>query len=453
MKIIPFNRQLLAGTILLFIVACKKDSDKDTQPPVTSQPPVAEAGANQTVNFPLDSVELIGSGTDADGRIVSYYWQKISGPGATILQAHNARTMVIDLRQGVYEFQLLVRDDQGFPATDTVSVIVTGMPYTLFNIQLVSRGTISEFRKGTTVAAAGNKLLFAGGHLGTIPSSKVDIYDIAGNTWSVAELFEARVGITAARNGNQLFFTGGATQYDIWSYDDSANNWYGETRNIDVYDAITGNWSVKQLPQERGYMAWAVAGSKILYSNGSWVESNRVDVYDLATGAWSVAMLPESRGRIASVAAGGKVFFAGGIKSGRYLNRVDILDIASGSWSSTALSRNSHSIFTAASGDKVFFCLWLTENYGPPRLDTYDLLLLRWTSFPLPIYSVAGIEIINDKLFLLEPGDLNSRLLVHDLNANTWKLAQIPSARVNQILSSGDKLFGTNGYQLWEIFY
>ena len=49
-------------------------------------PPVANAGIDQTITLPTNIVLLNGSGTDADGTIVSYAWTKISGPSAgTIL--------------------------------------------------------------------------------------------------------------------------------------------------------------------------------------------------------------------------------------------------------------------------------------------------------------------------------------------------------------------------------
>ncbi|HEY8660566.1 MAG TPA: T9SS type A sorting domain-containing protein, partial [Hanamia sp.] len=87
--------------------------------------PVANAGSNQTITLPTNTVSLSGSGTDADGTISSYNWTKFSGPSAgTITNANAAATTVTGLVQGVYVFQLKVTDNNGATATSTMQVTV-----------------------------------------------------------------------------------------------------------------------------------------------------------------------------------------------------------------------------------------------------------------------------------------------------------------------------------------
>ena len=43
-------------------------------------PPTANAGTDQSITLPVNSVTLSGSGTDPDGTISAYSWTKISGP-------------------------------------------------------------------------------------------------------------------------------------------------------------------------------------------------------------------------------------------------------------------------------------------------------------------------------------------------------------------------------------
>ena len=70
-------------------------------------PPVADAGLDQTITLPVNTVTLSGSGSDADGTIASYNWTKISGPlGSTIVNPTTAATDITGLVQGVYQFQL-----------------------------------------------------------------------------------------------------------------------------------------------------------------------------------------------------------------------------------------------------------------------------------------------------------------------------------------------------------
>ena len=88
-------------------------------------PPTANAGADQSITLPLNNVSLTGSGTDADGTVVSYAWTKISGPAATITNDTSANTSVTGLVQGVYQFQLKVTDNNGATATSNVQVTVS----------------------------------------------------------------------------------------------------------------------------------------------------------------------------------------------------------------------------------------------------------------------------------------------------------------------------------------
>src|SRR5579871_4831036 len=91
-----------------------------------NQPPTANAGSNQTITLPLDSVTLNGSASsDPDGTIVTYSWTKISGPTTgTIVSASSAITIANNLVQGTYSFKLTVTDNGGASASDTVTVIV-----------------------------------------------------------------------------------------------------------------------------------------------------------------------------------------------------------------------------------------------------------------------------------------------------------------------------------------
>ena len=93
-----------------------------------NNPPVANAGPDQTITLPTNAVTLNGSAsTDADGTITSYAWSKISGPNSyNIANASGVSTVVNGLSQGTYLFRLVVTDNNGGTDDDTVSVIVNG---------------------------------------------------------------------------------------------------------------------------------------------------------------------------------------------------------------------------------------------------------------------------------------------------------------------------------------
>src|SRR5690606_37000037 len=87
--------------------------------------PVANAGADKTITLPTNSVSLTGSGTDADGQIVSYSWTQKSGPNQATLSGSSTTSLsVSNCIQGQYVFTLTVTDNGNKTATDDVTVTV-----------------------------------------------------------------------------------------------------------------------------------------------------------------------------------------------------------------------------------------------------------------------------------------------------------------------------------------
>ncbi|RYE23724.1 MAG: hypothetical protein EOP51_09625, partial [Sphingobacteriales bacterium] len=77
------------------------------------------------ITLPVNSAMLDGSGTDADGNIVSYAWVKLAGPSAGSITGPNAAVATATgLVQGVYQYQLTVTDDAGAIGRDTMQVTV-----------------------------------------------------------------------------------------------------------------------------------------------------------------------------------------------------------------------------------------------------------------------------------------------------------------------------------------
>jgi PA14 domain/PKD domain/Secretion system C-terminal sorting domain len=90
------------------------------------QPPVANAGANQTITLPVNQVNMDGSASVApSGNIVSYTWTQISGPStATLTAATSAQTNATGLIAGTYQFQLAIVDNNNVTAKDSVTITV-----------------------------------------------------------------------------------------------------------------------------------------------------------------------------------------------------------------------------------------------------------------------------------------------------------------------------------------
>ena len=95
---------------------------------VSNQAPVANAGSDQSITLPNNSVTLNGTASsDPDGSIVSYSWVKISGAAITISSPSNASTQVSGLAEGEYIFELTVKDNNGASSKDQVKVTVNAV--------------------------------------------------------------------------------------------------------------------------------------------------------------------------------------------------------------------------------------------------------------------------------------------------------------------------------------
>ena len=122
-KVIAYSLFLVTATF----VSCKKDVSSGER----NQSPVANAGADQTITLPNDSLTLDGSAsTDPDGSIASYKWTQIAGAvSSNIIKPELPNTLVRGLAIGVYRFELTVTDNGGLTARD--SLWVTVQPNTL----------------------------------------------------------------------------------------------------------------------------------------------------------------------------------------------------------------------------------------------------------------------------------------------------------------------------------
>jgi gliding motility-associated-like protein len=123
-------------------------------PPPANQPPTANAGADQTITLPTNTVTLKGSGADPEGGALTYSWAKSSGGAATLSNDKTANLTVTGLVEGVYTFLLTVIDDKGGSAVDEVVVTVKPQPVIPNQspvVALTAPTNNSTFQQGNTV--------------------------------------------------------------------------------------------------------------------------------------------------------------------------------------------------------------------------------------------------------------------------------------------------------------
>ncbi|WP_247235536.1 leucine-rich repeat domain-containing protein [Telluribacter sp. SYSU D00476] len=94
-----------------------------------NQVPTANAGNDQTITLPTNSVILAGSAHDPDGSITSHQWSQQIGPGAaTLVNANTATLTANNLLAGTYVFRLTATDNQGATKFDEATVTVNPAP-------------------------------------------------------------------------------------------------------------------------------------------------------------------------------------------------------------------------------------------------------------------------------------------------------------------------------------
>ncbi|MEO7047993.1 MAG: kelch repeat-containing protein, partial [Ferruginibacter sp.] len=406
-KVFPWTLLL---SILLIFISCKKEVT-NTPPPAVNNPLTANAGADQPITYPTDSVVLIGSGT---GKIISYKWSQMSGPNqATILDSALAKTTVKNLVLGVYRFQLIVRDASGDSAGDIMLVIIT-FPST---VQLIPVGQLSIKRGNVAVVAAGNKIFFAGGNLETSTSdtiplySRVDIYDVVTKVWSTAELSEARCDIGAVAVGNKILFAGGGNNWTggYWGEVD------GSTR-IDIYDIITNKWSTNELPASVDFRLGlngtaAAAGTKVIFCGGFFPTAY---TYDVPNNYWTISSLSNPRINLASTSVGNKIFIGGeGIFGSEGTKDLDVFDVTTNLWTIDSLTDNRSLFRTGSLNNKAFFAGGEINGNFTNKVDIYDNATQTWSVSHLSrATTLAGTASSGSKMLFFESN--NSIVDIYD---------------------------------------
>ncbi|MEO5942187.1 MAG: PKD domain-containing protein [Ferruginibacter sp.] len=126
-----FNIRTKAGSDFsaISVIDISYGADTTIVTPPANLPPVAKAGADTTLQLPVDSLILNGcSSFNPEGGLLKYKWKKIIGPttgtlvGDTLCNV-KAKTLVA----GIYSFELTVTDTSGLTGKDTVAINVNAL--------------------------------------------------------------------------------------------------------------------------------------------------------------------------------------------------------------------------------------------------------------------------------------------------------------------------------------
>jgi hypothetical protein len=170
------------------------------------QPPIANAGANQTIQLPLNQVTLDGSASAApSGSINAYNWSQVSGPSAaTLTSATAAQTSATSLVTGTYIFQLTIQDNNSVYAAD--SAVITVKPLANL-IPVANAGTsITVLLPVNAATLDGSKSTDADGSISVYGWTKISGPNIPGSSGDNTAILSL-TGLVAGQYYYQLAVT------------------------------------------------------------------------------------------------------------------------------------------------------------------------------------------------------------------------------------------------------
>jgi N-acetylneuraminic acid mutarotase len=462
-QLLKLSALYLTGGFFFFI-SCQKELACDN----CNESPFANAGVDQKITTPVDSVRLNGSASgDPDGKINEWLWRQIKGPtGSAIRDPLSSITLVKGLVGGIYLFELKVTDDKGLFAKDTVQVAVEN--------PLVNRPPVADAGPDQTITSPTSTLTFDGskstdpdGNIMTYHWSNISGPSAAGITNPNAVLTPVSL-LTVGVYNFQLKVTdaGGLFSYDTVkvTFDAAPVTMdCGENNRPVVNARLT---PIAKLSEPSSGMAVATAGNKIVFAGASLsgsppnYGSSTVHIFDFVTQNWSTAALSAWRADVAAVAAGNKIFFAGGrLGNGGYYNyfsTVDIYDVTNNNWSVAHLSQPRAYIAAASVGDKVFFAGGEQEWPRPvsDRVDIYQMSTDSWSTASLSVQRNGLTAVTANNTILFAGGsnqlggsnNVTNIIDVYDNISNSWSTSTLiePKAFFAGI-NVGNKIYWAGG--------
>lgn len=139
----PYLKIALVTILSSFLFwSCQKETDEL----LLQSPPTADAGPSQTVQLPVSSITLTGSGTTTNGTITAYLWSLVSGPNVPVIMSPgSATTNVTGTIAGTYIFQLMVIDNAGLTGVDTTKITLTQAPIQTLTLQPANNTNEAHF--------------------------------------------------------------------------------------------------------------------------------------------------------------------------------------------------------------------------------------------------------------------------------------------------------------------
>jgi Secretion system C-terminal sorting domain/Kelch motif len=305
--------------------------------------------------------------------------------------------------------------------------------------QTWSTKKLSKPRDGFNPVILNEKIIFAGGYSGVLPSDVVDIYTPATDTWEVQKLSIARAECRAIVANGKAYFCGGTTNFSP----------YVASSRIDIYDPSQpsgSQWTTAALSQSRVAPVAVAFGDTVMIAGGfsaSVSGSNRIDIINTQTGLLSQGTLSEGRAYPTAALMGKKAYFCGGgnyNQSTFFFNVsyavVDVFDTETKTWSTQALNQNRMAHASSAWGNKIAVAAgWrasanatigtieiLTENAVP--VEIVSLETLGFSISPNPATNYLNLHWLRTD----SPADISEIAIVDAKGMTIWRDAGLENA-------------------------
>jgi cytochrome c peroxidase len=142
----------MSGLLLLTLSACNSDSSNENTVEITANnPPVANAGVDQSVTNETTVILDGSNSSDLDGDTLSYSWEFASRPigsSASLLNAQSSRPQFAGDTEGAYTLSLMVNDGTVNSIADQVTI--TASP--VINLAPIANSTNVTTIVNSTVA-------------------------------------------------------------------------------------------------------------------------------------------------------------------------------------------------------------------------------------------------------------------------------------------------------------
>jgi len=343
-----------------------------------------------------------------------------------------------------------------------------------------SYGTLHEKKFIVDVGSIGNHVFFYSGgkRVGGVGvyTNEVEIYDVRTGTREVFTLSPGQIRreMAIVASGSKIFFAGG--YYNTLSEPNVIFD------RVDIYDTLTGQWTVDHLSQGRYFLAAAAANGTVMFGGGQGattpiVAERIVNRYDVNTQIWKDTTWLQStnlRAELAAASVGDKVIFAGGSYSSMARDFVNIYDTKQHRWLPNAtLSQKKTRLKSVVYDNNVYFVGGTVNGYSIPSdtIDVYDDATESWSTMKIPhlfkaiktgaLRRYARAAQAGCKMFLLPISDVSSStpynplessrdsVAVYDFARGQWSYLALPKPVLSTVIVAAEnKVYFAGGYEL-----